>query len=138
MQILKINSCFLQLENSCESVLKAIHTLYHLPPLKSPTQSIQDSLNYISNHLELIHSDHVDEPSYKVDKCEVVFRKRKMEKEKQESVSQNGALEYDAPIKTHKLESSIENKDIDGAAEAARDCEGNHKKENSKMRSQDF
>ena len=80
----------------------------------------------------------MDEPSYKVDKCEVVFRKRKMEKEKQESVSQNGTLEYDAPIKTHKLESSIENKDIDGAAEAARDCEGNHKKENSKMRSQDF
>ena len=74
----------------------------------------------------------MDEPSYKVDKCEVVFRKRKMEKEKQESVYQNGALEYDAPIKTHKLESSIENKDIDGAAEAARDCEGNHKKENIK------
>ena len=128
----------MQLENSCESVLKAIHTLYHLPPLKSPTQSIQDSLNYISNHLELIHSDHVDGPSYKVDKCEVVFRKRKMEKEKHESVSQNGALEYDAPIKTHNPESSIENKDIDGVAEAARDGDGNNKNENIKMRSQDF
>ena len=103
------------MENSCESVLKAIHTLYHLPPLKSPTQSIQDSLNYISKHLEFINSDQVEEPSYKTDKCEVVFRKRKVEKEKQQSVSQNGALEYNAPIKSHEPECSIENKDVDGA-----------------------
>ena len=124
---------FLQLENSCESVLKAIHTLYYLPPLKCPTQSIQDSLNYISKHLEFINPDQVDEPNYKTDKCEVVFRKRKLEKEKKESVSQNGAMEYNVPSIRHNPKNDIENKDLDGVPEAATNNDKNDKKENSKM-----
>ena len=122
----------LQLENSCESVLKATQTLYHLPPLKSPTQSIQDSLNYISKHLEFVNSDQVDEPNYKTDKCEVVFRKRRLEKEKKESVSQNGAIQCNVPSKRDNPENDIENKDLDGMPKAATN---NDKKENSNMRS---
>ena len=125
----------LQLENSCESVLKATHTLYHLPPLKSPTQSIQDSLNYISKHLEFVNSDQVDEPNYKTDKCEVVFRKRKLEKEKKESVSQNGAIEYNVPSKRDNPENDVENKDLDGMPEAATNNDKHDKKENSNLRS---
>ena len=125
----------LQLENSCESVLKATHTLYHLPPRKSPTQSIQDSLNYISKHLEFVNSDQVDEPNYKTDKCEVVFRKRKLEKDKKELVSQNGAIEYDVPSKRNKPKNDIENTDLDGVPEAATNNDKHDKKENIKMRS---
>ena len=125
----------LQLENSCESVLKATHTLYHLPPLKSPTQSIQDSLNYISKHLEFVNPDQVDEPNYKTDKCEVVFRKRKLERDKKESVSQNGAIEYNVPSKGDNPENDIENKDLDGMPEAATNNDKHDKKENIKMRS---
>ena len=125
----------LQLENSCESVLKATHTLYHVPPLKSPTQSIQDSLNYISKHLEFVNSDQADEPNYKTDKCEVVFRKRKLEKEKKESVSHNGAIEYNVPSKRDNPENDIENADPDGVPEAAKNNDKNDKKQNSKMRS---
>ena len=125
----------LQLENSCESVLKATHTLYHLPPLKSPTQSVQDSLDYISKHIEFVNSEQVDEPNYKTDKCEVVFRKRKLEKEKRESASQNGAIEYNVPSKRDNPENDIENIDLDGVPEATTNNDKNDIKENSKMRS---
>ena len=123
------------MENSCESVLKATHTLYHLPPLKSPTQSIQDSLNYISKHLEFVNSDQVDESNCKTDKCEVIFRKRKLETGKKELASENGAIKYNVPSKRDNAENDIENTDLDGVPESATDNDKNDKKENSKMRS---
>ena len=46
---------------------------------------------------------------------------------------QNRAVEYNAPIKSHEPEGSIEDRGEDRVAEASRDDDGNDKKGNSKM-----
>ena len=67
------------METRCENVLQALSILYQIPPLTSPSSSIQDSLNRISKTLEAPIPDVNSSP------CQIVFRKRKYEGSKEKS-----------------------------------------------------
>ena len=70
---------YLQLETGCENLIQALSTIYYIPPLTSPSSSIQDSLNRISKTFNSSN------PESKSSQCQVVFRKRKCAETKEES-----------------------------------------------------
>ena len=78
-------------------MLQAISVLYQIPPLKSPSSKIQDSLNGISKIIENPQSDSNSPP------CQIVFRKRKHEENKERLKPCNDEVEKLPNVKSWNL-----------------------------------